>query len=185
MTRDEALDEVVADEVSRLTRIERESLLLDWWSIDSDDEEFGALPEPLREQLEKDDGPTEDPMGDQYLPLLSIGIRWRLVGVRNQWLSARVGRIRGTAVEVVGPVEVLQRCPCCLYLTLRDRGSYSICRLCYWEDDGNEDGSRYSSANRMLLADGRANVERIGVSDERFRDKVPVDGMERYEYGGE
>src|SRR4051812_38121127 len=31
------------------------------------------------------------------------------------------------------------RCPCCKYLTLPSRGSYEICPVCFWEDDGQDE----------------------------------------------
>lgn len=30
-------------------------------------------------------------------------------------------------------------CPCCGYPTLDSRGLYDICRICWWEDDGQDD----------------------------------------------
>jgi hypothetical protein len=30
-------------------------------------------------------------------------------------------------------------CPCCGYPTIAERGSYEICSLCAWEDDGQDD----------------------------------------------
>jgi hypothetical protein len=30
-------------------------------------------------------------------------------------------------------------CPCCGYPTLGERGSYQICKICWWEDDGDDD----------------------------------------------
>lgn len=30
-------------------------------------------------------------------------------------------------------------CPCCGYPTLDERGTYDICELCNWEDDGQDD----------------------------------------------
>ena len=30
-------------------------------------------------------------------------------------------------------------CPCCRYPTLKDRGAFSLCLLCFWEDDGQDD----------------------------------------------
>ena len=30
-------------------------------------------------------------------------------------------------------------CPCCGYRTLNERAAYDICRLCWWEDDGQDD----------------------------------------------
>ncbi|MDN5540030.1 CPCC family cysteine-rich protein, partial [Comamonas sp.] len=30
----------------------------------------------------------------------------------------------------------LYQCPCCDYFSLDDRGEYSICSVCFWEDSG-------------------------------------------------
>ena len=35
--------------------------------------------------------------------------------------------------------QVRCACPCCGYPTLRGRGGYEICELCWWEDDGQDD----------------------------------------------
>jgi hypothetical protein len=35
--------------------------------------------------------------------------------------------------------EKAYRCPCCRYKTLHGRGQYEICKVCFWEDDGQDD----------------------------------------------
>lgn len=37
------------------------------------------------------------------------------------------------------PDGVRFSCPCCGYPTLNERGAFQICRLCWWEDDGQDD----------------------------------------------
>ncbi|MEE3953448.1 CPCC family cysteine-rich protein [Peribacillus frigoritolerans] len=32
-----------------------------------------------------------------------------------------------------------EKCPCCGFPTLEERGIYDICELCNWEDDGQDD----------------------------------------------
>ena len=32
-----------------------------------------------------------------------------------------------------------EKCPCCGYPTLEERGIFEICNLCNWEDDGQND----------------------------------------------
>ncbi|MCP1124146.1 CPCC family cysteine-rich protein [Bacillus sp. 3103sda1] len=32
-----------------------------------------------------------------------------------------------------------EKCPCCGYPTLEERGIFEICKLCNWEDDGQDD----------------------------------------------
>jgi hypothetical protein len=38
------------------------------------------------------------------------------------------------------------KCPCCGYPTLDEQGLYGICKICNWEDDGQDD----SNANIVL-----------------------------------
>ncbi len=33
----------------------------------------------------------------------------------------------------------LHKCPCCGFYTLEERGIFDICRICWWEDDGQDD----------------------------------------------
>lgn len=52
-------------------------------------------------------------------------------------------------------------CPCCGYPTLGGRGSYQICELCWWEDDGQDDVdenvTRGGPNKDFSLAEARAN----------------------------
>lgn len=66
-----------------------------------------------------------------------------------------------------GPVaRKLERCPCCYYLTLSERGGYDICEICGWEDDGQDDETSdevWGGPNSDLsLTQGRYNFARIG-----------------------
>lgn len=67
-------------------------------------------------------------------------------------------------------------CPCCGYLTMEEeeRGSYDICPVCFWEDDGlqfdepdDEDG-----ANHVSLNQARENFRRFGACDPESVDAV-------------
>ena len=59
-------------------------------------------------------------------------------------------------------------CPCCGYLTLDERGTFEICPVCFWEDDGIAEKypNEESSANGISLDRGRANFLRIGACEE-------------------
>lgn len=65
-----------------------------------------------------------------------------------------------------------EKCPCCGYLTLTERGIYDICQVCFWEDDGIgdlPDGTRRpGSPNRVSLAEGKENFRKIGASEPMF-----------------
>lgn len=58
-------------------------------------------------------------------------------------------------------------CPCCGYPTLAGRAMYQICELCWWEDDGQDDGNAdvvMGSPNQdYSLTEARANFERYEV----------------------
>jgi len=66
------------------------------------------------------------------------------------------------------------QCPCCDYYTLHGRGSYEVCPVCYWEDDG-QDMDRLdvvSGPNHITLRHGRENFVRLGACDDAARSLV-------------
>ncbi|MFF4554441.1 CPCC family cysteine-rich protein [Streptomyces sp. NPDC001422] len=72
-------------------------------------------------------------------------------------------------------------CPCCGFLTLDERGSYEICPVCFWEDDGQDDQDanrvRGGPNGRLSLTEARRNFHAMGACDERctqfVRDPLP------------
>lgn len=60
-------------------------------------------------------------------------------------------------------------CPCCGYLTLREPppGTYALCPVCWWEDDGVQfrDPDRRGGANAPSLKEARVHFAQIGASD--------------------
>lgn len=78
-------------------------------------------------------------------------------------------------VRIKGRPGEAFRCPVCSHKTLRDRGNYEICPICFWEDDGQDD----PDADRMLggpnwvsLTDARKNFALFGAVEERFKKNV-------------
>ena len=63
-------------------------------------------------------------------------------------------------------------CPCCGFLTLRDRGGFEMCAVCWWEDDGQDDADadvvRGGPNGELSLSVARANFRSVGASDPRF-----------------
>ena len=59
-------------------------------------------------------------------------------------------------------------CPCCgfLTLTLKPPGTYELCPVCFWEDDGLqfEDPNYEGGANQERLAVARTNFREFGAS---------------------
>jgi hypothetical protein len=65
------------------------------------------------------------------------------------------------------------RCPCCRYRTLHSRGCFEICKVCFWEDDGQDDHDadvvRGGPNHDLSLLQGQANLARFGAVQKRFR----------------
>ena len=59
------------------------------------------------------------------------------------------------------------QCPCCDYISLPERGSYLICPICFWEDDGIDVNELdiHSGPNHMTLREGRENFMKYGACD--------------------
>jgi hypothetical protein len=65
-------------------------------------------------------------------------------------------------------------CPCCGYKTLHDKGEYSICPICFWEDDFYQEQNPYSpdGANHISLLEGQINYRKFGACDNNCLNSV-------------
>lgn len=60
-------------------------------------------------------------------------------------------------------------CDCCGYRTLHEpRGSYQICPVCFWQDDGAIDEKGYydTGANHVKLSEAQANFKKFNACEE-------------------
>ena len=102
---------------------------------------------------------------------------------RRAWFESYVARCEG-GVTAAPSAGVRYPCPCCGYPMLSERGGYEICRLCNWEDDGQDDphaeevwggtNGSYSLAqarmnfrNHLVMYDPGQPDTRIGGRDSR------------------
>jgi hypothetical protein len=69
-------------------------------------------------------------------------------------------------------VETRFRCPCCGYKTLGTVGALALCPVCWWEDDGQEDGDagevRMTVNGQLSLDEARRYYAECGASHPRF-----------------
>ena len=67
-------------------------------------------------------------------------------------------------------------CPCCRHRTLHERSGYEICQVCYWEDDGQDDGDadevRGGPNGALSLTQARANYRAFGAFDREWTQHV-------------
>jgi hypothetical protein len=164
--RQEARERVARARVAQLSREQRATTLREWWSLDSEDEGWWSLPRDLQQQLRAQPEAPSDVMSSSYDPLLRLAMMEETVGVRNSWLRAQLESSDGP-VMIVGEPEAMLECRCCEYHTIRERGHYEICPVCFWEDDGMQALDRMSGPNHMTLQQARDNLARIGACDEQ------------------
>lgn len=76
-----------------------------------------------------------------------------------------------------------EACPCCDYVTLPERGSYLICPVCFWEDDGInlENQEKVSGPNHISLILARSNFAKYGACDPKLTKNV-LSAQERKQY---
>jgi hypothetical protein len=177
LNRAEAISTLVAALAAGLTPGEREDALVAAWSLRETAPEFLALPEELKRRMVELEEP-ENPDDPAYAPLLALALRWPFRGVLNSWLEERLASL-GIRATVEGPIEPTVTCPCCGFFSLTDRGDWEICRVCQWEDTG-DDLDVHSGPNHMTLREGRANFVRSGVCDPRISPAMDPDRLRRY-----
>lgn len=63
-------------------------------------------------------------------------------------------------------------CPCCGYLTLRERGAYEVCGVCFWEDDGQTETDagevRGGPNGDLSLTRAQENYRAFGACERRY-----------------
>ena len=82
----------------------------------------------------------------------------------------------------------LTACPCCGYRTLDERGNYGICKVCWWEDDGQDNehaDEAFGGPNYGIsLTQGRTNFLIHGIYDPERKDLIRLKvSPETYEKG--
>ena len=103
---------------------ERESHLLDWWSIDESNPEFFALSEQMQSLITSGDDLPNDINDKKYDELIMLALTSSYKGVTNAFLSKKLMQLNIGEYEVSGEIETLMPCPCCKYRTLSVLGNY-------------------------------------------------------------
>ncbi|MFI0943848.1 CPCC family cysteine-rich protein [Streptomyces sp. NPDC021020] len=68
------------------------------------------------------------------------------------------------------PEDGSERCPCCRHVTLTHRGGFEMCRICGWEDDGQDDH------DADAVAGGPNGSMSLAEARRRFRSREACDG---------
>jgi hypothetical protein len=175
MIRDQAIRFIAQEAMNLLTMQERRAIIEEWWGHA---EEISELGDELYEEVRSEEGPS-DPGDQRYDPLVLHALRMQWLGVANAYLSEKL-RDLGYEHRIDEPDPEFLACPCCSYKTLTRRGHYDICPVCFWEDDGGNDMSRYSSPNHMTLEEARGNFVRFGACSPEHVSHVDPQGKRKY-----
>jgi hypothetical protein len=78
-------------------------------------------------------------------------------------------------IEPLGEAKSF-RCPCCKCKTLRGRGHFELCPVCWWEDDGQDEADaervRGGPNGTLSLRQAQCNFRDFGAAEESFKDRV-------------
>ena len=63
-----------------------------------------------------------------------------------------------------------EQCPCCDFISLAERGNYLICKVCFWEDNGQDidELDEHSGPNHITLREARSNFKEFGACDKNM-----------------
>jgi hypothetical protein len=90
-------------------------------------------------------------------------------GTRDDWVHETIRRLAGRETSL----GTRYACPCCDCYTLDEPppGTFAICPVCWWEDDGVQfaDPDYTGGANKPSLHQARESYRQIGVSKDRHR----------------
>lgn len=188
ITRSVAIERLALWELERLSSAERaeqlETMTLENWA---DWPRWSALPQDVREEF---DGQSisGDPSSQRYDPVLLIWLRFRYLGATNAYLRDCLTKAGADVADVTGAEDELLPCPCCGRASLSERNSYDICKVCWWEDDG-QDNSRADTVMGgpnygLSLTQGRVNFLVHGICNPARDDlRSHQDPPEKYVIG--
>ncbi len=163
MTRKKAINQyaqILLKELSPKDRAEQLDVMTyeDW----SDEIDWKNLPQEIQNEFEAGEG-IKQPHLPQYDPVLIIWLKSTLQIVINSYLEKQLN------IKITEGKEIIvEACPCCGRRTIGERGDYSICKVCWWEDDGadNKYSDEYSGPNSPLtLTQARINYIKYGFYD--------------------
>lgn len=180
MKREDAIRKIVELKINLLNKDERAGYLTGWWNIDKEDEEFHSLPDSLKAEMIKTEE-YENPEDKKYDPLILKALIHEFKGVRNEYIEREFNQIANEKIVVEGKLEKFEKCPCCGYKTLEERGTWDICEVCYWEDDGIEDLDINSGPNRMTLRKAKENFTKFGACEEELIQYIEKEPNLKYE----
>lgn len=180
MTREIAVQKLSQIMLERLSEEERldqlETMIMEDWS---ETEAWTSLDFEVRFEFEN--GAFEgDPKDTKYDGILLLWLSGNLQAASNEYLRDQL-----SVDLIVGDPIMLETCPCCGRRSISERFSYEICRICWWEDDGqdnqNADRTQGGPNYGISLTQARINFIKHGIYDPLRTDLVELkEDKEKY-----
>ena len=90
---------------------------------------------------------------------------------RRQWFDWYVDLIENHSVVAEAKEGDFYPCPCCGFKTLGARGGFEMCKVCFWEDDGQDDHDadmvRGGPNGKVSLTQARAKYKAFAAYKEQ------------------
>lgn len=169
VTRDDAIARLAMLELATLSPAERAEQL-DIMTLENWSESPGWNTLPLNIRREMECGELKhDVSSRHYDSVLLLWLHARYRASTNDFLRDCLRAAGVDADTVVGQEPSLLPCPCCGRASLTERSSYQICKVCWWEDDGQDNNDadfvRGGPNYRLSLTQARVNFLVHGISD--------------------
>lgn len=164
MKRKDAINKLARIKLETFSNDERadqlETMRMENWENDS---EWKKLPSSIRKEFNSEKL-NENPNSKRYDEVLLLWIRDALKPVTNEYLINNLG-----CKNIEGEPINFESCPCCGRRTIEIRGDFDICKICWWEDDGQDNNSAdevFGGPNyEISLTQGRYNFLSDGIYD--------------------
>lgn len=179
MDREEAINKLAKIKLKELSEEERvsqlETLLVENWDSVN---EWKKLPKDIKEEFNSETL-NEEPSSDRYDEPLLAWLRDGLKPLTNAYLLKELN-----VDSIEGSPAVMESCPCCGRKTIEHRGYFEICKICWWEDDGQDNenadevwagpnyGVSLTQARYFFIKIGIYNPAQIGLKE--IQDPVDI-----------
>jgi len=177
LERQKAIEQYSKIKLKELSQDERaEQLEIMTYEDWSDAEGWSLLSKSIRNEIENGEE-IHNPKLEKYDAVLMIWLKNGLQSVTNEFLCEKLN-----IDKIIGEPIKLESCPCCGHRTIGERGNYEICKMCWWEDDGQDNqhseqvmgGPNYG----ISLVMGRYNYLIYGLYDPNRTDLMKLKAEE-------